>query len=229
MYRSYHHNELTFGLVYAFSENFLLPISHDEVVHGKGSLLHKMPGDQWQKLANVRAYLSFMWAHPGKQLLFMGSEFGQPSEWSEERGLDWWILDQPIHQGLQKLVGSLNAAYKAHPALWEQDNDAAGFEWLDGGNATQNVIAFLRWSRDGEPLVGLFNFSGTPIGPYRVGLPFAGTWDELINTDAEEYGGSGVGNYGSVVAQDEPFQGRQASVELTLPPLGGLWLTPRRA
>jgi len=229
MYRSYHHNELTFGLVYAFSENFLLPISHDEVVHGKGSLLHKMPGDQWQKLANVRAYLSFMWAHPGKQLLFMGSEFGQPSEWSEERGLDWWILDQPIHQGLQKLVGSLNAAYKAHPALWEQDNDAAGFEWLDGGNATQNVIAFLRWSRDGEPLVGLFNFSGTPIGPYRVGLPFAGTWDELINTDAEEYGGSGVGNYGSVEAQDEPFQGRQASVELTLPPLGGLWLTPRRA
>ncbi len=227
MYRSYHHNDITFSFFYAFSENFLLPISHDEVVHGKGSLLHKMPGDQWQKLANVRAYLSFMWAHPGKQLLFMGSEFGQPSEWSEERGLDWWILDQPIHQGLQKLVSQLNRAYVAHPALWEQDNDAAGFEWIDGGNSAQNVIAFLRWSRSGAPLVGIFNFSGTPIGPYRVGLPFGGVWDEVINTDATDFGGSGVGNYGSVTATDEPFQGRQASVELTLPPLGGLWLAPR--
>ena len=228
MYRSYHHNDMTFSFFYAFSENFLLPISHDEVVHGKGSLLHKMPGDQWQKLANVRAYLSFMWAHPGKQLLFMGSEFGQPSEWSEERGLDWWILDQPIHQGLQTLVSSLNAAYTSHPALWEQDNDPAGFEWIDGGNSSQNVIAFLRWSRDGQPLVGIFNFSGTPIGPYRIGLPFGGVWDEIINTDATEFGGSGVGNYGSVTALDEPFQGRQASVELTLPPLGGLWLAPRK-
>jgi 1,4-alpha-glucan branching enzyme len=226
MYRSYHHNKLTFGLVYAFSENFLLPISHDEVVHGKGSLLHKMPGDQWQKLANVRAYLSFMWAHPGKQLLFMGSEFGQPSEWSEERGLDWWIVDQPVHRGLQSLVASLNRAYVEHPALWEQDNDPQGFEWLDGGNATQNVLGFLRWSKDGTPLVGLFNFSGNPVGPYRVGLPFAGTWTELVNTDAVEYGGSGVGNYGSVDATDEPFGGRPASVELTLPPLAGLWLVP---
>ena len=226
--RSYHHNLLTFGLVYAFSESFLLPISHDEVVHGKGSLLHKMPGDQWQKLANVRVYLAFMWAHPGKQLLFMGSEFGQPSEWSEERGLDWWILDQPVHRGLQKLVTSLNHTYAASPALWEQDNDAAGFEWLDGGNSLQNVVAFVRWSRSGDPLVGIFNFGGNPIGPYRIGLPFGGTWDEVINTDAQEFGGSGVGNYGSVDAVDEPFQGRQSSVELTLPPLGGLWLKPRR-
>ncbi len=228
LYRSYHHNQLTFGLVYAFSENFLLPISHDEVVHGKGSLLHKMPGDQWQKLANVRAYLSFMWAHPGKQLLFMGSEFGQPSEWSEERGLDWWILDQPVHQGLQKLVGQLNRVYRQSPALWEQDNDSRGFEWLDGGNASQNVLAFVRWSRGGDPLVGLFNFGGNPVGPYRVGLPFAGTWREVVNTDAVEYGGSGVGNFGSVLAGDEPFGGRQASVELTLPPLAGLWLEPER-
>ncbi|CAN5533369.1 1,4-alpha-glucan branching protein GlgB [soil metagenome] len=227
MYRSYHHNDITFSFFYAFSENFLLPISHDEVVHGKGSLLHKMPGDQWQKLANVRAYLAFMWAHPGKQLLFMGSEFGQPSEWSEERGLDWWILDQPVHQGLQKLVGQLNHVYSATPALWEQDNDAAGFEWIDGGNAAQNVLAFVRWSRSGQPLVGLFNFGGNPVGPYRVGLPFAGVWDEVINTDAEEFGGSGVGNFGSVTATDDPFQGRPASVELTLPPLGGLWLAPR--
>ncbi len=227
MYRSYHHNTMTFSLVYAFSESFLLPISHDEVVHGKGSLLHKMPGDQWQKLANVRAYLSFMWAHPGKQLLFMGSEFGQPSEWSEERGLDWWILDQPVHQGLQSLVSSLNRVYSATPALWEQDNDSAGFEWLDGGNSAQNVLAFVRWSRSGSPLVGIFNFSGNPVGPYHIGLPFAGTWDEVINTDAAEFGGSGVGNYGSVVAANEPHQGRQASAQLTLPPLAGLWLAPR--
>jgi 1,4-alpha-glucan branching enzyme len=228
MYRSYHHNDVTFSFLYAFSENFLLPISHDEVVHGKGSLLHRMPGDQWQKLANVRVYLAFMWAHPGKQLLFMGSEFGQPSEWSEERGLDWWILDQPIHQGLQTLVGQLNRVYTSHPALWQQDNTAAGFEWLDGGNSTQNVLAFVRWSASGEPLVAVFNFSGNPVGPYRIGLPFGGTWNEIVNTDAVEYGGSGVGNYGSVTALDEPWGGRPASMELTLPPLGGLWLTPRR-
>ncbi|MFM9877921.1 MAG: 1,4-alpha-glucan branching protein GlgB, partial [Rhodoglobus sp.] len=200
MYRSYHHNDITFSFFYAFSENFLLPISHDEVVHGKGSLLHKMPGDQWQKLANVRAYLSFMWAHPGKQLLFMGSEFGQPSEWSEERGLDWWILDQPLHRSLQKLVGELNRVYTASPALWEQDNSPAGFEWLDGGNSAQNVLAFVRWSASGAPLVGVFNFSGNPVGPYRIGLPFGGVWQEVINTDAVEFGGSGVGNYGAVTA-----------------------------
>jgi 1,4-alpha-glucan branching enzyme len=227
MYRSYHHNDITFSFFYAFSESFLLPISHDEVVHGKGSLLHKMPGDQWQKLANVRVYLSFMWAHPGKQLLFMGSEFGQPSEWSEERGLDWWILDQPVHQGLQRLVGELNRVYTSSPALWEQDNDAAGFEWIDGGNSTQNVLAFVRWSRSGAPLVGVFNFSGNPVGPYRIGLPFGGLWDEVINTDAGEFGGSGVGNFGVVEARDEPWGGRPASAELTLPPLGGLWLAPR--
>ncbi len=228
MYRSYHHNDITFSFLYAFSENFLLPISHDEVVHGKGSLLSKMPGDQWQKLANVRAYLSFMWAHPGKQLLFMGSEFGQPSEWSEDRGLDWWILDQPMHQGLQRLVGQLNRTYRATPALWEQDNESGGFEWLDGGNAAQNVVSFLRWSRSGEPLVGLFNFSGNPVEHYRVGMPFAGVWDEIINTDAADFGGSGVGNFGAVEVTSEPFQGREASVQLTLPPLAGLWLAPHR-
>lgn len=228
MYRSYHHNDITFSFLYAFSENFLLPISHDEVVHGKGSLLSKMPGDQWQKLANVRAYLAFMWAHPGKQLLFMGSEFGQPSEWSEDRGLDWWILDQPVHQGLQRLVGQLNRTYRATPALWEQDNESAGFEWLDGGNAAQNVVSFLRWSRSGDPLVGLFNFSGNPVEHYRVGMPFAGVWNEIINTDAADFGGSGVGNFGAVEVKAEPFGGRDASVELTLPPLAGLWLAPRR-
>ena len=228
MYRSYHHNQITFSMVYQYTEKFLLPISHDEVVHGKGSLLNKMPGDQWQKLANVRAYLSFMWAHPGKQLLFMGSEFGQPSEWSEERGLDWWILDQPAHQGLLRLVGQLNRVYRDQPALWQQDNSPAGFEWIDGADAEHNVVSFLRWDTDGQPIAVFTNFSGNPVGPYRVGLPFAGEWDEILNTDATEFGGSGVGNFGRVVALDEPWGGRPASAELTLPPLAGLWLRLRR-
>ena len=228
MYRSHHHNQVTFSLVYAFSENFLLPISHDEVVHGKGSLLHKMPGDQWQKLANLRAYLAFMWAHPGKQLLFMGQEFGQPSEWSEERGLDWWILDQPVHQGLHRMVGQLNRVYRAEAALWQQDHVDAGFEWLDSDDAANNVVSFLRWSGSGEPIAVIVNFSGNPVGSYRVGLPFAGNWDELLNTDAVEFGGSGVGNLGVVVARDEPYAGRPASAELTLPPLAALWLKLRR-
>ncbi len=223
MWRSHHHNDITFSFVYAFSENFLLPISHDEVVHGKGSLLAKMPGDQWQKLANVRAFLSYMWAHPGKQLLFMGSEFGQPSEWSEQRGLDWWILEQPAHQGLHNLVRQLNRVYRAQPALWEQDNSERGFELLasDPGN---NVVAFLRWSTGGEALACVFNFGGNPVGPYRIGLPYAGTWSEIVNSDAEEFGGSGVGNFGAVRATEDPWEGRPASVELTLPPLAALWL-----
>jgi 1,4-alpha-glucan branching enzyme len=192
-------------------------------VHGKGSLLNKMPGDQWQKLANVRAYLAFMWAHPGKQLLFMGSEFGQPSEWSEQRGLDWWILDQPAHQGLQRLVRQLNRVYVEQPALWEQDNSQRGFEMLTS-DAENNVIAFLRWSASGEAIACLVNFGGNPVGPYRIGLPYAGTWSEIVNSDAEEYGGSGVGNFGAVQATADEWQGRPASAELTLPPLAALWL-----
>jgi len=227
MYRSHHHNDITFSFLYAFSENFLLPISHDEVVHGKGSLLTKMPGDQWQKLANVRAYFAFMWAHPGKQLLFMGQEFGQPSEWSEERGLDWWILDQPVHQGLLKLVGQLNTVYKAEPSLWQQDNVPGGFEWLEGGDAANNVVSFLRWDSEGQPIAVFMNFSGRPVA-YRTGLPFAGVWEELLNTDAAEYGGSGVGNYGSITAHEEPWAGRPASADVTLPPLAGLWLKLRK-
>jgi len=226
MWRSHHHGEITFSFLYAFSENFLLPISHDEVVHGKGSLLGKMPGDQWQKLANVRAYLAFMWAHPGKQLLFMGQEFGQPSEWSEERGLDWWILDQPVHQGLHRLVGQLNRVYRETPAFWELDNSPAGFEWLEGGDAGNNVIAFERRDAHGAPIVAVVNFSGNPVGGYRLPLPRAGRWREVINTDAAEFGGSGVGNYGSVEATSTPWGGRPASVELTLPPLAALYLQP---
>ena len=215
-------------MVYAYSENYLLPISHDEVVHGKGSMLHKMPGDQWQKLANLRAYFAFMWAHPGKQLLFMGQEFGQPSEWSVDRSLDWWILEQPVHQGLQLLVGQLNRIYQESPPLWARDNEAGGFEWLEGGDATNNALAFLRWDHHGNPIAVLMNFSGNPVGPYRVGLPFAGEWEEILNTDAAEYGGSGVGNFGSVHATDTPHGDRPASAELTLPPLAGLWLRLKR-
>ncbi|MGN6327172.1 1,4-alpha-glucan branching protein GlgB [Pseudolysinimonas sp.] len=224
MWRASHHGEITFSFVYAFSENFLLPISHDEVVHGKGSLLGKMPGDQWQKLANVRAYLAFMWAHPGKQLVFMGSEFGQPSEWSEQRGLDWWILDQPAHQGLQRLVGQLNRIYRAEPALWSLDFTGDGFELL-ASDAERNVLAFVRRGASGEELVCAVNFGGNPVGSYRIGLPAAGRWDEILNTDAADFGGSGVGNFGGVTAEDVPWDGREASAELTLPPLGAIWLT----
>jgi 1,4-alpha-glucan branching enzyme len=196
-------------------------------VHGKGSLLHKMPGDQWQKLANVRAYLAYQWAHPGKQLLFMGQEFGQPSEWSEERGLDWWILDQPVHRALQSLVGQLNRVYRAQPALWERDHDPEGFTWLVGDDAANDTIAFLRRSSAGDPLAVIVNFSGNPVGPYRIGLPRPGEWAEILNTDAVEFGGSGVGNLGVVFARDEPHGGQPASVELTLPPLATLWLVLR--
>jgi len=228
MYRSYHHNDITFSFIYAFSENFLLPISHDEVVHGKGSLVSKMPGDSWQQLANVRAYLAFMWAHPGKQLLFMGSEFGQRSEWSEDRSLDWWMLDQPAHRGLFNLVGQLNRVYRDNASLWSRDNDPGGFELLDAGAASQNVVSFLRWDNHGVPVACFFNFSGQPHIDYRVGLPFAGQWEEILNTDAVAFGGSGVGNLGAVEAFNEPWAGRPASATLSLPPLAGLWLRLRR-
>ncbi|NQX27643.1 1,4-alpha-glucan branching protein GlgB [Microbacteriaceae bacterium VKM Ac-2854] len=224
MYRNYHTNDLTFSFLYAFSENFILPISHDEVVHGKGALIAKMPGDHWQQLANVRAYLAFMWGHPGKQLLFMGSEFGQYSEWSEERGLDWWILDQPSHRGLFNLVGQLNRVYRDNPSLWELDHEPRGFEWLDGGAAAHGVLQFLRWDTDGNPIAVVINFTGNAVPNYRLGLPFAGHWEELINTDAADFGGSGVGNFGAVQAHDEPWSGRPASAEVILPPLGALFL-----
>ncbi|NUT58263.1 MAG: 1,4-alpha-glucan branching protein GlgB, partial [Agromyces sp.] len=225
MYRSYHHHDLTFSFLYAFSEHFILPISHDEVVHGKGSLLRKMPGDHWQQLANVRAYLSYMWAHPGKQLLFMGQEFGQLSEWSEERGLDWWILDQPTHKQLAEFVGALNRTYREQPALWQLDDDSSGFEWVEGGAASENVIAFLRYDRDGRPLLCAVNFAGRPHEGFRLGLPKAGRWRELLNSDAAEFGGSGVGNLGGVEATDDPWAGRPASGVFTLPPLAAVWFT----
>jgi 1,4-alpha-glucan branching enzyme len=224
VYRRFHHNELTFGLLYAFSENFCLPLSHDEVVHGKGSLLRKMPGDRWQQLANVRAYLGFMWAHPGKQLLFMGSEFAQESEWSEDRSLDWWLLDLPDHRGVFQLVRDLNTEYRRHPALWTQDAEPQGFEWIDANDSAGNVFSFLRYGSDGSALACISNFAGMPHEGYRLGLPWTGTWREAINTDFEGYYGSGVGNMGGVEATADSWHGQPASTVLRVPPLATVWL-----
>ena len=228
VHRGYHHHEVTFSMVYAYSENFVLPISHDEVVHGKGSLLRKMPGDRWQQLANVRAFLSWQWAHPGKQLLFMGTEFAQDQEWAEQRELDWWLLGDADHEGVRRLVRDLNSVYLDTPALWSQDCDPAGFTWLEADDAGGNTVAFVRWGSDGSALVSITNFSGQPRESYRLGLPFAGEWSEVINTDAESYGGSGVGNLGTVTAHAEPSHGQPASASLRVPPLGTVWLAARR-
>ncbi|MEU5695223.1 1,4-alpha-glucan branching protein GlgB [Actinosynnema sp. NPDC020468] len=226
IHRSYHHNEITFSLVYAWSENFVLPLSHDEVVHGKGSLWQRMPGDDWNKAAGLRSLLAFMWAHPGKQLLFMGGEFGQQGEWSESRSLDWHLLDSPFHSGVRSLVKDLNGVYTASPALYSADGRPEGFEWIDANDSGGNVLSFLRVGEDGSVLVCVANFSGSPHHDYRVGLPRAGTWHESLNTDSTTYGGSGVGNQGSVTAEPTPWHGRPASALLQLPPSGVLWLTP---
>ncbi|GAB3663934.1 1,4-alpha-glucan branching protein GlgB [Nocardioides korecus] len=228
VHRGYHHHQLTFSMVYAYSENYVLPISHDEVVHGKGSLLTKMPGDRWQQLAGVRAYLSWQWAHPGKQLVFMGSEFAQEHEWAEQRELDWWQLEDQGHAGVQRLVSDLNHVYVDTPALWSQDCDPAGFAWLEADDASRNTVAFLRWGSDGSALVCISNFSAVPHEGYLVGLPWTGEWSEVLNTDAEVYGGSGVGNLGTVTAHPQAHHGQPASASLRVPPLGTLWLTSRR-
>jgi 1,4-alpha-glucan branching enzyme len=279
VYRQYHQNELTFSLVYAFSENYILPLSHDEVVHGKGSLLGKMPGDDWRRFAGLRALLAYMWAHPGKQLLFMGSEFGQGAEWSEERGLDWWVLGdvEGYHSGVQRMVRDMNAVYRSAPALWALDASPEGFSWIDANDAAGNTLSFLRSAAPasagasqalpvpsgltsghaaseselsepgsgagaaGEPdvtevpgtgpagattLVCVANFSGGPHEDYKIGLPHAGRWIEVLNTDAAGYGGSGVGNLGAVEAVDEEWHGRPASATIRVPPLGVLWFAP---
>jgi 1,4-alpha-glucan branching enzyme len=228
VHRSYHHDEITFSMIYAFSENYILPISHDEVVHGKSALLRKFTGDEWRQFAGLRGLLAFMWAHPGKQLLFMGSEFGQGDEWSEEAGLQWHVLEYPLHAGVQQLVKDLNEAYRDQPALWQQDSVPAGFGWIDASDAAGNVLSFLRYSADGRVLACVANFAAMPRHGYRIGLPSAGPWTEVINTDAGLYGGSGIGNYGRVVATGEPWHGRPASAELSIPPLGVLWLAPER-
>jgi 1,4-alpha-glucan branching enzyme len=261
VFRHYHHNELTFSMMYAFTENFVLPLSHDEVVHGKGSLFGKMPGDSWQRFAGLRALLAYMWAHPGKQLLFMGSEFGQMSEWSQEAGLDWRALGGTRQAGLQRLVMDLNGAYRASPAMWADDFSPDGFEWIDANDSAGNVVSFLRYADPGADGAALdaaagagrgsagsggaggggasggagsaggviacvANFAGEPHLSYRLGLPSAGRWREVINTDAGVYGGSGVGNMGIIEAVAEPFHGLAASAVIAVPPLGVLWLAP---
>jgi 1,4-alpha-glucan branching enzyme len=228
LFRGYHHNELTFSMMYAYTENFVLPLSHDEVVHGKGSLLAKMPGDDWKKFAGLRSLLAYMWAHPGKQLLFMGSEWGQASEWSQEAGLDWAALRGERHAGMQKLVADLNAAYRDDPALWSGDYTPDGFSWIDANDSDGNVVSFLRLAADGSGrvLACVANFAGHPHLNYRIGLPLTGRWREVVNTDAQVYGGSGVGNLGAVQAAAEPWHGRPASARITVPPLGVLWLAP---
>jgi 1,4-alpha-glucan branching enzyme len=243
IYRRYHQGELTFGLIYAWTENFILPLSHDEVVHGKASMLAKMPGDRWQQLANLRALYGWMWAHPGKQLLFMGGELAQEREWDHERQLDWFALEWADHRRLQAMVADLNRIYRSQPALWEEDFTAAGFEWIDTSDAENSVLSFVRRrqpsarreaSSGGEEgpasgsaldaLVCLANFTPVPHVGYRVGLPSAGRWVELLNTDAKEWGGSGLGNAGAVEAANVSWQGQPASAPIVLPPLAVLWL-----
>jgi 1,4-alpha-glucan branching enzyme len=221
VHRRHHHHQLTFGLAYGFSENFVLPLSHDEVVHGKGSLLNKMPGDRWQKFANLRAYFGFMWTHPGKKLVFMGGEFAQEREWNHDRSLDWHLTDDPQHRGVQALVRDLNHLYRDAPALHVRDCDPAGFEWINASDADQSVLAYMRKGDDGDPpVLVVSNFTPVPREGYRIGVPIAGRWAERLNTDSAVYGGSNVGNRGEVASAPEPWQGRPASLSLTLPPLG---------
>ena len=227
IHRKFHHNELTFRQIYATTENFVLPLSHDEVVHGKGSLLGKMAGDQWQKLANLRLLLGYMWAQTGKKLLFMGGEFGQWREWNHEDSLDWHLLEQPAHQGVQRWVEDLNRLYRSKPALYELDAEGAGFEWIDANDSAQSVLTFLRRGRSEEDviLVGC-NFTPIPRPNYLVGVPRGATWREILNSDASVYGGSGWGNLGGLDSLPISVHGRPRALNLTLPPLSCVFLEP---
>ncbi|WP_298422439.1 1,4-alpha-glucan branching protein GlgB [Rhodoblastus sp.] len=225
VHRRWSHDQLTFGLLYAFAENFILPISHDEVVHGKGSLVGKMPGDEWRRFANARAYYAFMWAHPGKKLLFMGQDFGQTSEWSETRSLDWHLLQFWPHAGLSRLVRDLNEVYRAYPALHARDCEAEGFEWLVVDDHDNSVFAWLRRGGAGDPPIAVVvNFTPVPRHGYRIPLPAPGRWKEILNTDSNYYGGGGLGNFGEVRAQAGPCGGLPASALVTAPPLGAIYL-----
>ena len=242
LYRRYHQNDLTFGLLYAWHENFILPLSHDEVVHGKRSMLSKMPGDRWQQLANLRALYAWMWAHPGKKMLFMGSELAEEREWDNERPLDWWVLDQwEDHAKLRRMLAEANRLYRAEPALWELDFAPDGFHWIDASDSDKNILSFYRVRGSAGPLTGdatwptvplsdvvvcVANFSPVPQYGYRIGLPRGGRWLEVLNTDAKEWGGSGLGNLGEVWAQDFGWHGQAHSAEMVLPPLAVLWLVP---
>ncbi|HEY2029760.1 MAG TPA: 1,4-alpha-glucan branching protein GlgB [Myxococcales bacterium] len=224
IHRRYHHSGLTFRGLYAFHENFVLPLSHDEVVHGKGSLLDKMSGDEWQKRANLRLLYCNQWSLPGKKLLFMGGEFGQWREWAHESSLDWHLTADPRHAGLQRLVADLNALMVKHPALYELDTEAAGFEWIDANDSNQSVASYLRRDKKGNTVVAVLNYTPVLRAGYRLGVPQPGEWAELFNSDATVYGGSGVGNYGAVQSQPVASHGRPQSLELMLPPLGALFL-----
>ncbi|MBT8450045.1 MAG: alpha amylase C-terminal domain-containing protein, partial [Gammaproteobacteria bacterium] len=220
MHRAHHHDEICFGLVYAFSEQFILPISHDEVVHGKGSMLTKMPGDSWQQFANLRAYYSFMWTHPGKKLLFMGCEFGQGREWNHDAELDWHLLDIDWHQGVKTLIADLNNMYQKTPALYELDCSQDGFEWIDGSNSKQSIYAYCRYgvNRD-KPVLVICNFTPATYDNYQLGVPHAGQWQEIFNSDGKQYQGSGMSNNKPLKSKAESVHGREHSITLRIPPL----------
>jgi 1,4-alpha-glucan branching enzyme len=228
VYRKYHHGELTFRMIYAFNENFVLPLSHDEVVYGKGSLINKMPGDDWQKFANLRLLYSMQWAQPGKKLLFMGCELAEWREWNHEGTLDWSLHDRPPHDGIRRLIADLNACYRHEPAMHRGDGDHNGLRWVESADSTQSVYAWLRIDPTGEgrPVLVVVNATPVPRHNYRLGVPTAGGWLELLNTDAEAYGGSGVGNYGEVETVPVDSHGYHRSLVLTLPPLATLFLAP---
>ncbi|HRD09716.1 MAG TPA: 1,4-alpha-glucan branching protein GlgB [Candidatus Nanopelagicaceae bacterium] len=223
VHRVYHHNEITFSILYAWSENFLLPLSHDEVVHGKGALVNKFPGDRWQKLATLRALYGYMWAHPGKKLLFMGSEFAQNDEWRESQSLDWHLTQYGEHSGVQKLITDINSGYRNNPALWQKDVLTDGFQWLIGDDGAGNTLAFARWADDGSCLISITNFSPVPHEHYRLPIPANGQWREILNTDDQRYGGSGVTN-SSLQLLKEEHRGQPFSIVMKLPPLATVWL-----
>jgi 1,4-alpha-glucan branching enzyme len=228
VHRRYHHDRLTFGQLYAYSENFVLPLSHDEVVHGKRSLLGKMPGDDWQRFAGLRLLLAYQMTAPGKKLLFMGGEIGQGEEWGEGGELPWHLLQWPCHQGIQRLVRDLNRLYRELPSLHEQDFSHEGFSWIDCHDADQSVVSWLRYGCDGRFVVVALNFTPLPRVAYRIGVPAEGDYRELLNSDSRHYGGSDVGNDGVLSAAAEPWMGRPASLALTLPPLAAVVLAPVR-
>jgi len=229
IHRKYHHNDLTFGLLYAYHENFILPLSHDEVVHGKRSLIGRMPGDQWQRFANLRAYFAFMWTHPGKKLLFMGGEFAAEREWNHDSSLDWDSVWNPLHSGVQRLMRDLNWLYRSSPALHRLDCEGGGFSWIDVANNAESVVSYLRRGREpGELAVIVCNFTPIPRHGYRIGVPLPGWYSERINTDAQDYGGSGVGNDGGLGADSHPMHGYPYSLCVNLPPLGVMVFTAGR-
>ena len=224
IHRQYHHHEMTFAMVYQYSENYVLPISHDEVVHGKGSMINKIPQDDWRKFGTLRAFYSFMWSFPGKKLVFMGCEFGQRAEWNEANSLEWWVDGLWGHRGLQLMFKDLNDLYRAHPALWKLDTDPQGFRWINGDDAGANTFSWLRFDGDGEQIACAINFSSEPWTNYRIGLPETGTWTEVFNSDNSTYDGTGsFGNLGKVTAVDEPYYGFPASATIVVPPLGAVF------